>query len=770
MEDLSQLKQFVSLSPGYTFLKDTNGNFLSYGNNLRELLKSINAPLGKGISDQKVIKMKKAYEIEESCIVNGEELCFSTKKAPVFNKKRKVIGLMGVMFDITAYKNEAKTLLQENAELNSQLKENLDYLDNVLEDLPITLYWMNKEGRILACNSQQAKVFGLTAPAELVGKNIFDVAERLKWEKQIAEEINRNDQKIMQTAQPQQIEEIVFLEGSERVYLACKHPIFDNARKVIGLFGFAFDITDRKKAEADLRIAKEKAEAANKAKSEFVAVVSHELRTPLNGMMGMFDYLFKRSDSKVSENLEALKIMKTSTEMLGMLVNDILDFSKLEAGKMEFVSHPFDLREVVEEAAINLSVLAKQKNLEIMTDYKDHFPRLFISDQKRIRQVLFNFIGNAIKFTNKGHILLSVDCLEKNKKEALIKISVKDTGIGIPKDKQEFIFEKFNQLEPGYRSENRGTGLGLSIVSQLVENFGGEVGVESEENEGSTFWATFPLQLQKTTKLETLKDKLPESLRVLIVDDKASRAGVMREQIPLVNVIVSKSNNAFKIINQNLKENHSFHVVIIDDEIKETTPEKLIKKILSQKELKNTQVILSTKPINNPKKEAAKKMGFAACLVKPIQPSELLKAIQDIYTIQLKSSLKKETKKSSIKNPRILYVEDNIINQKVGIMLLQDLACEVEVVDNGEKALKILDKKKFDLILLDIGLPKMDGYEVAARIRQKENGKEAKPIIAITAHIADEDRNRCYESGMNDILKKPVTTAELSNILERWLS
>jgi PAS domain S-box-containing protein len=497
-----------------------------------------------------------------------------------------------------------------------------------MDNLPNAVFWKDEQLHFKWCNQKFAEQFGFKTPQEIIGKTDYD----FPWSPQLRDKYIGDDKQILVTG----ISKLNYEEqqrqrdGSIRILLVSKIPIF-KGKKIIGILGTYTDITNRKKTEEELKTAKEKAEVANQAKSSFLAVISHELRTPLTGILGMTQVL--RDKNLTSQQHEKIDIILRSGKHLLNLIDDILDFSKLEAGKLEMIYEEFDLYQLIKSIISDAYQLLSNKNVKLIINYDSSTPRKIIADSRRMQQIIMNFISNAIKFTTRGYIKIVV---KSDKRSKRLKVSVKDTGFGIPKNKQNLLFQRFIQLDSKYSRKFTGAGLGLAISKQLVETMGGTIGVDSKYRQGSTFWFTLPLNLR-------------------------------------------------------------------------LSPKKLIKKI--------------------------------------------------------KPSLDKDI---SIKPTHILLLEDNLVNQEVTKVMIENLGCSLDIVDNGKEALKMFKKHDYGMIISDISLPGMSGIEVIQKIRAQETSIEHIPIIALTAHAFEEDHKNCLDAGADEVLTKPVMQDDLKMMLLKW--
>jgi PAS domain S-box-containing protein len=575
-------------------------------------------------------------------------------------------------------------------------------------------------------------------------------------------------------------------------------PVCDEQTgKVVRFYGATVDITERKRAEEELRASKEAAEAASRAKSQFLANVSHEIRTPMNGILGMTELAL--DTPLTNEQREYLQLVKSSADSLLTVIDDILDFSKIEAGKLDLELVPFPLRDHLADTVKPLAVRAHKKGLELACKVGFDVPDAVVGDPNRLRQIIVNLVGNAIKFTEQGEVVVRVNKAsvethagevngERNAGECAItrlQFSVSDTGIGIPHDKRQLIFEAFTQADNSTTRRFGGTGLGLAIASRLVKLMGGEIGVESEPARGSTFRFTASFGLLSPVAMPVDNQRLINwvGLPVLIVDDNATSCQILTEMLThwkMQPVAVSDGTRALETLRQSCKAGRPFSLALIDQHMAGMDGWTLTAAIRNDPSLAETRIVLLTSAEGQLSRQHCADIGINDCLMKPIRPSELL----DVMLRVLGAGLSQEAigeqalfaGSPSDANPdapprQVLLAEDNAVNQKLMVMMLKKLGLEVTVVASGTAAVQAMQRKQFDAVLMDVQMPELDGLEATKQFRQWEQkqGSGHLPIIALTAHAMKGDRERCLSVGMDGYLAKPVLVAELRAALANFL-
>jgi PAS domain S-box-containing protein len=654
------------------------------------------------------------------------------------------------------------------------LRESEKRYRELADSLPQTVFEMNIRGDLTFANRVAFDTFGYSHEDFNQGLNILQMVrpdERDRAREHFQRALNGDKSGFEYTAQTR--------KGRIFPILVHTNPILRDGQPV-GLRGIVVDITERKRTEVELQEAKEAAEAANLAKSQFLANMSHEIRTPMNGILGMTSLLLGTPLNP--EQLEYAETVRGSADSLLKIINDILDYSKIEAGKLDFETLDFDLRTMVEDTIDMVKIRAHEKGLSLACLIQHDVPSLLVGDPGRLRQVLINLMNNAVKFTENGEVVIRVSLEEEIDSRVTLRFTVSDTGIGIPQDRMDRLFRSFSQVDSSTTRKYGGTGLGLAISKNIVEKMGGRIGVRSEEGRGSTFWFTVGFAKQSAGRkrgMEVFEDI--RGRRILIVDDHPTNRLVLGEELRLWGCRYDEAaggQEALDKLREAVQGKDPFSVAIIDMEMPVMDGAALGRRIKEDPDLGQTILVLLTSQGRRGDARRMEQIGFAAYLTKPVKSAQL----HDCLALALgtKSPVPgtrtlpiltrhsvAEAKKQKI---RILLAEDNQTNQKVALRILEKIGYRADAVANGQEVLAALARVPYDIILMDVQMPEMDGLETTAAIRRKEKETDGHiPIIAMTAHAMKGDRERCLEAGMNDYISKPVQPQALVETIGRWL-
>jgi PAS domain S-box-containing protein len=666
--------------------------------------------------------------------------------------KGKPLRMIGAMMDISVIKRTEEAL-----------REAQDRFTAFMDHSPTYAFLKDASGRYVYVN----RPFEALPQLAIEGKTAFDWMSAAA-----AAEYREHDLAVLKTGKPAEfIEPIPAPDGTHRDLLMFKFPVEAAGQRFLG--AVAVDITERKRAEAELQKAKETAEAANRTKSEFLANMSHEIRTPMNGILGMTELVL--GTELTADQREYVEAVKFSGEALLTLINDILDFSKMEAGKLELESIAFHLQDSLDSTLRAMALRAHEKDLELNCHIRSEVPEILVGDAGRLRQVVTNLVGNAIKFTERGEVTLRVDQESREEDRVCLHFTVSDTGIGVSKEKQATIFEAFTQADGSTARRYGGTGLGLTISRRLVELMGGRIWVESEPGRGSIFHFSARFGVgKKMPEADCTEQPSLEGVAVLVVDDNATNRHILQDilrQWHMEPTLAENANTALKRLAEAAGRGAPFSLVLTDTQMPVTDGFELVERIGRNPELGRLGIImLSSAGEGNDRMTSEPEVQ--ARLSKPVHQTELRKTILRILkekgVLAGRASLADGA--SAQKALRILLAEDNAVNKKLAVRLLQKHGYEVVVAGNGREALAAVEREPFDLVLMDVQMPEMDGFEATQAIRERERGTgHHLPIVAMTAHAMKGDQERCLQAGMNSYVSKPINSAELFAVIEQTM-
>jgi PAS domain S-box-containing protein len=724
-------------------------------------------------NDLTVIKSKTTHLFEEEVTLsNGKKRCYQTIKAPIFNKKNQVVGIIGTCTDITNKKNNERAMKKKIKQSKLESIKSYNYLDRIIASIPCNVWWTNKNNVVLGANNQVVRQFvgsGIKSREELIGMTYAEVGRRMN-QSRVLNKFYEDDMEVVRTGIAKvNVPEPPFVgtDGKKVYYITSRTPLLDENGIIAGVIGTSWDITALVMTEHKLKSAQKKIEASSRAKDEFLATVSHELRTPLNGILGMADILSRETLEEKQKGY--LTDLSKSGEILLSLIDDLLDISKMDLHEIKIHHGKLNLEESIQEAINHLASQIAQKPLKMTLSYSSKLPKVIIGDTQRIKQILFNIIGNAIKFTEKGQITVKVSPKKTTNNQKLLELTIKDTGLGIPPDKLTVIFDRFTLVRSNATKHIPGTGLGLSIAKSLVELMGGKIHVSSELGSGSTFTIQLPYEPYQEPRKNRVDPHNNYSAKILIVDDDISSGQDILIALQHYQTQLISSEGALKILNNANENAPDFDIIILNTKTVENVIAK-ITKMLNDK-FRHYQPLLV---LCNSAAET-KVDGFnyttekTILLTHPFTKTQLTTLVKQAWQ-QALSTKKSIQQYFSVMTPHVLLVEDNLINQKIALHLLAEAKCTVDVCPNGRTALTLFSKNNYDIVLLDIGLPDIDGTVVSESIRKLKQKGDAVPIIAMTAYASEKDKQRCLNAGMNDVITKPVNLKTLQAIMARWLT
>jgi two-component system sensor histidine kinase/response regulator len=644
-------------------------------------------------------------------------------------------------------------------------------LSALIDSIPDIIVYKDARGMYMGCNEAFAKLAGRPAH-EVGGRRAHEL-----FPSGVAEAIDAKDREVLLTLRQMQHEERVsYPDGSEIMLDVVRNPLRDYRGNVMGLLAIGRDITQRKLQEAELQRAKEIAEEATRMKSDFLANMSHEIRTPMNAIIGL-SHLALKTDLGPRQRDYIQKVQASGQHLLG-IINDILDFSKVEAGKLEIEQEEFDLDKVLEQVGGLLTDKAGAKGLELVFDVPGDVPRRLLGDSLRIGQILINYANNAVKYTQRGEVAIAVRVQEHAGCDAIIKFSVSDTGIGLTEDQKGRLFQSFSQADSSTTRKYGGTGLGLAICKKLAGLMGGEVGVDSTLGQGSTFWFTARAGVLASGARPLMPDPDLRHLRALVVDDNEHARAVLQDMLQGMTFQVVQAvsgEEAIEAVCRAAQQGHPFDVVYLDWRMPGMDGIDTARRLRALELAAAPFIVMATAHGRDEALQQAQAVGIEDVVSKPVSASLLFDTTINVLGARNKRTYPALDKAASsadalaaVRGARILLVEDNDINQRVASELLQDAGLVVDIADNGQIALHMAHANAYDLVLMDMQMPVMDGLTATQEMR-KLRGLAQLPIVAMTANAMQRDRDRCLAAGMNDFIAKPVDPAELSRVLLKWL-
>jgi two-component system sensor histidine kinase/response regulator len=672
-----------------------------------------------------------------------------------------------------AEREQAQIALRESSELNRLL----------LEGAPEAIYGVDMDGKTTFCNAACLRLLGYETASELLGKNLHELAHHTKRDGTPYPIAECQIYRALKTGNDTHVEgEVLWRKDGSSFPIECWSRPIHRADAIIGTVVTFVDITERKLAEEVLRSAKATAEEASRAKSEFLANMSHEIRTPLNGVIGMTGLALDTELTR--EQREYLETVKLSADSLLCVINDVLDFSKMEAGRSDLDVRDFELRGNLETTLRTLALRADQKGLELLCEVASDVPKIVRGDPDRLRQIIINLVGNAIKFTAEGEVLVKVAASGTEGTNSLIHFTVSDTGIGVPPEKQKLIFEPFTQADSTTTRTYGGTGLGLAISKRLVGIMGGRICVESRPAEGSHFHFTVSLAPPESPSVESeilAPAEVLRGVRVLIVDDNRTNQRILLGHLgdwAMRAEAVDSGELALKELSAAQEADDPYVLILTDMHMPKMDGFELTEQIRRRHELKAATIMMLTSGGQRGDAARCDELGVAAYILKPVRTSELRGAIARVLgaartegMIPLITRYSLKDRHDTMDTLRILIVEDNPVNQLLMTRLLDKRGHFVKVAGNGRLALESIEKDSYDLVLTDVQMPEMDGIEATRVLRERETKTGTRlTVIGVTAHAMAGDRERCLQAGMDGYLSKPIRAKELDELLDRQLT
>jgi two-component system, sensor histidine kinase and response regulator len=781
--ELEILRTVIDSIPDHIYVKDAESRLLLANKKHRKILTG--SPDGDvvGRDDFAFFPREKAEEFfkdEQAIMRSGEPLINKqesvqnpgenvrwtlTTKVPFLDENGRLLGIIGIGRDNTVLK-------QQEAELRM--------LRMAIDILPDLIYIKDTQSRFVQANRAIRTYMTGSPDGALLGLDDFSFHPE-----EHARGFRSDEQAIMHSGEPLvgKAEYTHDSEGKGHWMMTTKVPLPGEDGRIVGTIGVGRDVTDLKQTESELIKARVQAESASHTKSEFLANMSHEIRTPLNGVIGMTDLAL--DTDLTPEQRDYLETVKLSADSLLNVINDVLDFSKIEAGKIDLESIDFDARECIETTLRTLVLRAEEKELELLCDIAPELPAIIRGDPTRLRQILFNLVGNAIKFTAEGQVALTAEVQRQDDGDCILHFTIADTGIGIPKDKQGLIFDAFAQADTSTTRVFGGTGLGLTITSRLVDMMGGKIWVNSEPGKGSEFHFTARAGVGDAPASQ-LSVGLPEGMlhgaSVLVVDDNQTNRRILDRLLTrwgMRVVCVESGRNAIEELNRARASGNPYRLILTDMHMPNMDGFGLVEQIRDTPDLTAATIMMLSSTGRSGDMGRCQKLGLSAFLTKPVRQNELRDAIAraldrrrpqpDVASVPTPVAERRAAVPGT--TLEILVAEDNVVNQRLATRMLQKRGHQVTVVSNGREAVELLERSSYDLVLMDVQMPLLDGIAATTLIRERE--KETgihQPIVALTAYAVKGDQDRCLAAGMDGYLPKPIRPEELDGLLLNYVS
>ena len=708
---------------------------------------------------KELLEKKELHEVESTIRTkSGEERTVLTST--------RLLDIGGKNMFLSAYRD---VTIRRKAQKALELSESR--FRELYDDAPVGYHELDSQGRIVSVNRKELEMLGYSEE-EMIGRYVWSFVEDSARSREAVLA------KLSGAVTPKGSYERNYVRknGTTFPVLVDEHFNRNQNGQITSIRTTIQDITERREAEKALNEAKEAAEAANQAKSQFLAVMSHEIRTPMNGVIGMTDLLLTTDLSL--EQRDFVETVRSSGESLLAIINDILDFSKIESGKIELEQHPFEVRECIEEVFELLAPKALERSLDLLYWVDPRVPSIVLGDKLRLRQILFNLVGNAIKFTNQGEIYASVTLGWKVGNDCQLDFFVRDTGIGIPKDRIDRLFKAFSQVDSSTTRKYGGTGLGLAISTRLVELMLGRMWVESEEGKGTTFFFTIKIGIpSESLALPTVvvRGKIPElqNKRALIVDDNPTNLQVLRLQCEYWGMVPRTTVSPQEALEW-LRKGDPFDIAILDMLMPGMNGIQLAVEINSIRPITALPLLLLSSSGSLDEEQRKHQHLFFAAIPKPVKQDQLFNYVLSAVSGARRPAIRKkpatlhERELSRVLPLKILIAEDNETNQSLFMHILRQLGYAGRVVSTGTEVLRELESQSYDLIFMDVHMPEMDGLEASRHIVNKWNADERPKIIALTADAMQGDREKCIEAGMDDYLAKPIRIDDVRSMIEHW--